>query len=92
MITVDEDGLVLSSGKRVDANGAIVGLALLQSDATDNLRVFGGYDDSISWPIPEWWDGEQKVEAEKYFLTNADMKELATYMSQRWAQLADSIG
>lgn len=66
-------------------------LCLVKGDASDNLEVFGGYDQNISWPIPEWWDDEQKTRAAPHFLSNEEMKELADFMSRRWRDLANRL-
>jgi hypothetical protein len=91
MITIEGDEIVLSSGKRVYAHCAIIGLCLSKGNRSDNLEVFGGYDQSIPWPMPDWWPDEEKKESAARFLSNVEMKELADYMADRWKQFSRSL-
>jgi hypothetical protein len=89
VITVEDDEIILSTGKRVYVHGPIVGLALTTCDRTDNLKVFFGSDGSIPWPVPEWVKNQDVVQ--QRFITDPEMKELATFMAEKWKQLADSL-
>jgi hypothetical protein len=89
MMKIEGDDVVLSSGKRVHANGAIIGLRLSEKDANSS-QVYGGYDQDIHWPFPEWWSEEEKAQAD-YYLTEVEMKGLATYMAERWKALAERL-
>jgi hypothetical protein len=67
---VDRDHLIFSSGKRVHANCAIVGLT-----ADGALQAFDGYDGGIEDDIPQTHPNG---------LTLAERRELAAHMIQRW--------
>ena len=85
----EEDEIILSTGKRIYAHSLIVGLSIDPSDA--QFHVSYGYDGRIWWPTPEWWDDKEKEEHRKVHPTDAEMKELATYMANAWGKLRDSL-
>ena len=69
---VDRDKLIFSTGRRIIANGGIIGLA-------PDLEVSEGYDGTIYNDYIEEFEEEHR-------LTPAEVNELADYMVALWGK------
>lgn len=65
--------IVFSSGRSLDVNGDIIGISR-------EMDVYGGYDNAITYPRPEWYDEDEG----RGDMTDADALELADMMIARW--------
>lgn len=77
---IDGDTITFSSGRTTYANYGIIGIS-------PDLSLFGGYDGSIDWPVPDWWQPEAKVGK----LTSDDMRELADHMIATWTKFKETL-
>lgn len=88
MITVHDNFLVLGTGKRVFIGQDVIGLRL--DPKIDQRPVVYGYDGPIDWPMPGHWTDKDRREA-KHYLTDDEMKELASHMVEAWTKFRDSL-
>jgi hypothetical protein len=75
-----EDGYILNSGKVIWPNRGIIGLA----ERPDGYEIFEGYDGS-------WITETDGYDEECIELKNSDLKEIALYMSDLWADWANKL-
>lgn len=78
---VDKDTYQFKSGKKIYANRGIIGI-------DEDLKLSEGYDGGFAtWPIPEWWEPNEKAEC----LQAEDLKEIADLMIERWKKFKKSL-
>ena len=80
-----DDEYILTTGKRIYPNRGIIGL----TEVGGEFKIYEGYDGT--WLTEGEVNQNNAYSEDDIELTNAEVEEIATYMSWRWLKLAHNL-
>lgn len=81
---IDGDTITFSSGRTAYVHCGIVGI-------NPDLQLHGGYDQSIDWPVPDFWRTDHPEWITDKTLSADDIRELADFMIGLWSQFRSTL-